>query len=381
MGGKRQKRKRLATGIYADKYGISISIRGKEYRYPLGTPTEDLIKKRRDLLADAPLISRRGTVAGAITAYLATMPDGSHAPDATDDERRVWRRKREMTTQLQHWATAFGSKAVGEITPILIRQQLAEWASKPSGKLKRVFGKKHLNNLIHALRAVYRANYGAELNPAADVPIFTVRYDDARAIPYALIERIIDGMPDRGQPVKGEKISSVNLAKLRFRVMAHTGLDQASLKRVEDKHLNLRTKQVYATTRLKGGGFASTWITLTNDGAAAFRALQRAGGLGYFSTRSLAYCWRRAIDRERKRWHEEQATHKHPKQWPLLEDVRAYDLRHSFGTAILAITGDVQAGQEMMRHASPKTTMRYGRAAAKLRASLAVQSMNRARMP
>ena len=45
------------------------------------------------------------------------------------------------------------------------------------------------------------------------------------------------------------------------------------------------------------------------------------------------------------------------------KDLRPYDLRHSFGTAVYAATGDLRATQRLLGHASRTTTDRYTLAA------------------
>lgn len=358
---KRPKRKRLAQGIYSDRHGISIVIRGSEKgnRYPLGTPLIQLIRIRKEKLDEAGARVRGGTVSHDIDAYLETFPEG--------------RQRQQAATECEHWRTVFGDRASADLKAIEIRQQLAAW--------EKDFSKKHLNNLIHRLRAVFSASHGRAVNPALDVKVYTIRYDDARAIPYAWIERIINGMPDRGRPVKGEKIPPVNLAKLRLRVMAYTGLSQKMLQRVEPQHLDLRQKTVYVSMRLKGQGVVGDTVKLTDRAVSAFRALAKANGLGKFSTRSLAHCWRRAINREKRAWMAAEAKKPRPRPWPLDDDVRAYDLRHSFGTWSLAVGGDLSATAHQLRHRNLNTTRRYAKAAAAMRAELAVDKMNRSPLP
>lgn len=361
MGGKRGKRKRLATAIFEDKYGVSICIRGKEHRYPKGTPTESLIRKRNDLRDDlAASPARRGTLSSDIDAFLLSIPEG--------------RRRDELTTELEHWRGVFGPRASLDVKPIEIKQQLAAWRTEsPNGQ---PFTAKHCNNLLHSLRAVYTANHGRTHNPALEVKVFPVRYDDARAMPSAILDLIIDGMPDRGMPLNGI-VPEVNLSKLRLRVMRYTGLSQAMLKRVEAHQLDFKRKTMYVTTRLKGAGVEGATLKLIDQAVEAWRALAKAGGLGTFSTRSLAHAWRRAVNRAKRQWEAQEAKRSHPRPWPIHADDRAYDLRHSFGTWLLTETGDLQATAEMMRHRNLNTTRRYTRKAAEKRTALAVQRLNR----
>src|SRR5262249_41512081 len=58
--------------------------------------------------------------------------------------------------------------------------------------------------------------------------------------------------------------------------------------------------------------------------------------------------------------------------------MRPYDLRHSFGTMLYKLTGDIHAVGALMVHASQKTTARYTLAAVPQRLRLAVGKFNRA---
>lgn len=361
MGGKRSKRIRRSTGIYEDAYGFGIPVRGKEHRYPLGTPLEQLRKERTRLKDDAgPSPTRRGTLRADCNEHLATLPNG--------------RAKNEQAAICQHWCTAFGeTRATRSLTARDIKQQRAAWLSADT------FSPKHLNNMLHVLRAVFRTNYPDEANPAADVPVLTVKYADARAIPDALVDRIINGMSDTRWPAtRAQPTPPANLAKLRFRLMRETGLPPAMIKRVQLHHLQLGAKTVYTEMRLKGRGVVGATVPLTNAGVKAWRALLHANGLGPFSTRSLAAAWTRAIARTKSAWEAEQAGRARPKPWPLKADVRAYDLRHTFGTvALIENDGDLEAVATLMRHANINTTRRYAQHASDVRARATVRKLNR----
>lgn len=55
-----------------------------------------------------------------------------------------------------------------------------------------------------------------------------------------------------------------------------------------------------------------------------------------------------------------------------LTGVRPYDLRHLFGTAAYAATGDLRAAQQLLGHASLRMTDRYTLAAVPERLQVAV---------
>jgi hypothetical protein len=213
----RGKRTTLATGIYADQAGITVRVQkgsGKTAvilespRFPLGTPLEELRQVRRDLkdqLGDADPDHQANTLGIAFDAYLDTFPKGSA-------------RRRDESALLEHWrAAGWEARAIGAVTSLDIRQQLATWSGK--------FQPATINHLRRVLGAVYRAVNGKSgFNPVRDVPKLTVRYEDPRAIPYDVIEFIFSHMPDIGQPVKGRKgRPSVSGTKVDLRTMAYTG--------------------------------------------------------------------------------------------------------------------------------------------------------------
>ena len=357
MGGKRTKRVRLATGVFSDPWGVSVIVRGKEHRYPLGTPIEQLRRDRRELVdAAGATPSRRGTLAAGIAAYLETVPDEG-------------RRRKDKATLLQHWLDAgLGPLAMDGVQPIDLRKQMATWSG---------FAPQTRVALRQALSAVYNAVNGRTgYNPVRDVPRPRVRYDEPRGISYDLIEQLFTYMPDRGSPVKGGHVPTVSLTKLRLKVMAYTGLTPAMLKRVEPRDFDPKAKTLFVRPRQKGQGVDAATLPLLDDGVAALKALAKAGAFGTFNTRSVSYVWGGAVTKMRQAWESDQATKRTPKPWPLPENVRPYDLRHSFGTLILATTGDLEATANLMRHSTLQQTRRYAQAASALRAARAVAAVN-----
>jgi integrase len=360
MTRQRVKRKRLATGIYADSYGISIIVRGKEHRYPIGTPLEHLRRDRKELLdAAGTPAARRGTLDKAFDDYLDTIPEGP--------------RRRDVTRMLQHWRDAgFGKLAVDAVKPIDIERQLAAWGAAFSAKTR-----KDLRWLLGAVYNVFNGRSG--YNPVRDVKRITVRYDEPRGITYDLIDQLFTFIADRGRPTKGQRRPTVNLSKLRLRVMADTGWAPAMLKRVELRDFDPKAKTVFMRPRRKGRGVEGATLPLSDDAVRSLKALAKAQGFGPFSTRSVAYVWARALKKMRRAWEARQLGKRTPKPWPLAEDARPYDLRHSFGTLVLAETGDLEATARLLRHSTLQTTRRYIQAAAALRTQKAIAQLNRSR--
>jgi integrase len=150
-------------------------------------------------------------------------------------------------------------------------------------------------------------------------------------------------MPDRSRPAKGEKRGTVNLTKLRLRAIAYTGFAHAELMRIKqaELHLDDPLPWVWIGGRKKGRGTKGVAQPLTEEGAAALRALVDADGLGPFSTSSM----RRSFLRAAKK---------------LDISARPYDLRHSYADEILEKTdGNLPVTQMLMRHKDQRTTLRY----------------------
>jgi integrase len=332
---KRAKRTRLAIGVHSDRYGISIRVRGKEHRYPLGTPLDELRRNRRELLASLPGTEpRRGTFASDVATYLATLPDGH--------------RRRDAASLLQHWLDAgFGPKTRHTITAIEIQQQLQKWVGRFSPATRR--------HLRRELGAVYRTLNGkAGANPVRDVPQIVVRYEEPRAIPYPVIELILAALPDQGRPADGAR-PAVSLTKIRLTIMAYSGLTPAMLGRVQARDVDLAAGTVYARPRRKGAGSPGQMQPLTPQALDGFRRLIALGGLGRFSTGSVSASWNRAIGKARKQWED-----LHPDQpWPVPDDCRPYDLRHSYATAVLRASGSERAVSALLMHTQAQTTRRY----------------------
>lgn len=362
----RGKRTTLATGVYADASGITVRVQKgsgatkvilESPRFPLGTPLEELRHARRDLkdkLGSTASDHQQGALGEAFDSYLDTFPKTSP-------------RRRDEAALLEHWrAAGFAVKAMNGVTALEIRQQLATWHGR--------FQPATINHLRRVLGAVYRAVNGKSgFNPVRDVPKLTVRYEEPRAIPYDLIEYIFSHIPDLGRPLFGQPRSTINKAKIRLRVMAYTGLPPAQLARMEPRDLHLRAKALFARPRRKGAGVHGYTIKLTDAGVRELQQFVQHGCFGPFTARRLARTWARAIVRAKQTWAKQKRG-----AWPLADDARPYDLRHSYGTILQEQTGDLQATADMLMHASLSTTRRYTKGAVTPRMSAAVEKLNAA---
>lgn len=291
---------------------------------------------------------------------------GTLASDAKDylRARAAMAGIKERTYHIGLWVAEFGGRARASIKPWEIAAVRDRWLLQGPKRMMRkwkddgidrhgarwvdlpiALSASQVCNRLRALENLYTVLDGRhQYNPVREVDEPKEPDSEPRGLPYAIVDAIIDSMPDRGRPMKDEKRGTVNLTKLRLRVIAYTGLSHGELAGVatEDLHLDTTPPWCWIQGRNKGEGTKGTAQPLTTEGAAALRALSAAGGLGPFSPDSMRASFARS--------------------WKKLGlgDLRPYDLRHSFASEVLERTGNLDVTQLLMRHKSRETTLRYG---------------------
>lgn len=397
----------LPTGIRYHGAGYQIEVRVTGHprylqSFPAGTPLEEMVaarrQKKKELQRSAPA---RGT-AGSLRVDVRNCLKAH----AADGERSLAAR----ATLLAFWVAKFGARASLTIKPWEIRAVRDEWLTVGpktvyrKGKRVQVaepLSASTVNNRLRALENLFTVIYGRKAdNPVREVAEAQEPEGEARGLPYDLVEAILSRMPDqRYRPVvTAEQIAAIrsaprtvsgvalaqqiglsdqivsrvrhgrltkpstragaNLTKLRLRVMAYVGVSQEELAGIgaKDLHLEDDGPWVQIKGRKKGKGTKSTAQPLTDEGAAALRALAAAGGLGRFSTASMRTSFRRACDN---------LTAEAAARGVAIDlaGLRPYDLRHSFATEVYAKTGDLKLTQLLMRQKDERTTLRYGKGA------------------
>ena len=196
--------------------------------------------------------------------------------------------------------------------------------------------------------------------------------------------RILVAMPDRSRPVKGADRGTISVTKVRAWVLATTGWPHATLARLKPADLHLEAPEPYAVLagRHKGRGTRARAVPLLPD---AVRWLRRwlalgAAARGPFSASSLRKSFRIAVQRARARWEAAEARaaayqQREPRPWPVHEDVKPYDVRHSFAVRVILQTRDVFAAKELLLHEDMKTTLQYLDAAVTPAATAAIARM------
>jgi len=346
--GERGKRIRIAKGIYRDAYGLAAVAKAGDLRREKRYPSDASLKTIKAWQNETRVALRklrpgvtRGTFAADAEQYLqgvAAMP--------TYKERKK---------HIELWIAEFGQRARYTITTTEIDAVLSRWLQAGLAASTIRHRRTALLHLWNRLDGKDTANpVRASLNPAEPEP-------EARAIPYPKIRKLLAALPNVGQAIKGQAREKGSKTSARLAVMAYTGLPQSLIKRLTPADIDWRSATLYAPQRHKGKGTKRRQIPLTAAGVKALRRFASLNCWGSFSNSALRQTFRRACKAVGM----------------TTGGVRPYDLRHSFGTALYALTGDPKATGEMLLHLSRKTTDRYTVGGVEPRLRLAVAKFNR----
>lgn len=328
-----------ARGIYETATGYRVIAcigRGKgrrqERRFPAGTAVRTMTRWQADartaLREAAAVVTPASILDDLETAYLPAI---ASMPTKAIRERH-----------LRMWADALGTRrprsavTSADVRAVLERWQLAGWAKGTCNRARTA--------LMH-FYSVLGGKAGA--NPVRDVPKYREPRRPPKRIDYATFERILDAMPDIGWVPKGETRDAYafSRSKVRLRVIAYTGLPHAQVMHLKPEHVLWTERLIYIEGRHKGAGTVDRWLPVSQAGMAALRAFAAAKAWGRFSTSTVRRGFRKgaaAIGRP---------------------DLTPYDLRHLFGTTLLACSKNRAATRDLMLHTSDTTTARYVAAA------------------
>lgn len=326
----------------------------QQWRASEKTPTLLLSQK-----SDIPSEPSAETLGGAIATYL---PAKRAMPSYADRVR-----------ELNAWLSSLGANTPrASITRVQIQVQRDAWVM--AGK-----SASWINNRLTALSNLWTVLDGRRApNPAREVPLVDRPDPEPRGLPYALIEQILQAIPERSRRVKGQTYTDdlgASKTKARLAVIAYTGLAHIQIKRLEPHDVNWQAGWVFVRSRRKGapGRPKGRVKPLTPEGLTALRRFAEIDAWGSFSNSSMHKTFRRAclaLFRKaaiKKRW---------AKFGIDLRRLRPYDLRHSYGSAMLAGTGNLVETQQLMAHADVRTTMRYALAAVPQHLASAIQRVN-----
>jgi integrase len=336
----------MSAGIYPLASGgfrvVACIGRGtgkrRETRFPAGTATRKMQRWQEDTrreLRDQPATTK-GTLAADVEAYMASRRT---MPTADTRERH-----------LKLWADKLGpTRARHTVTSLEIATILDEW--RESGLRPGT-----VNRQRTALQSFYTVLNGkAGANPVKGVPKLRESIRPPKRLDYALLQRILDAMPDSGQRHAGDSPTSVSQTKARLRVLAYTGLPHAQIMGLKPEHLHAEERLLYVEGRKKGEGTADVWLPLSDLGLQAVREMFACKAIGRFSQSAMRISFQRAARKVGR------------------PDLTPYDLRHLFGATMLRLTQNRAATRDLMMHQSDRTTARYtaGEIRGELRAALA----------
>jgi len=254
----------------------------------------------------------------------------------------------QRTYDLQCWVTALGADRVRRsLRAPELAATLSAWRA---GGLTAATCNRRRTALMHLW---HRLDGKGAPNPLRDVPRFQEAAVLPRGRPYALLERILDAMA----PSK---------SRARLKAMAYIGMPQCELKRIQPRDdWNRKAGTLTLRGRQKGEGTPSRVLKLTAHATAALREMARQQAFGGFSNSTLGKRWAAALQRVRE-------------TDPSVPHIRVIDLRHSVGTEIYRLTGDLKSVKEYLGHKSLKTSERYMHAAVSQAVSRAADAMNKA---
>lgn len=271
--------------------------------------------------------SAAGTFAADVDAYLkrvAAMPSIRHR----SRDLRLWvsvlgKDRSRLSIQTADVDTAMQAWILADVAPGTIKNRRA------------------------ALRAFFYKVDPKRANPVRGSQFPKQRKPEARNLPMATIERIVDTM---ATDYYNHGIRVPALARIRARVIAFTGLPPALLQQITAADLmpapNAPT-WIRVPARSKGDGVEARELPLTAKGSAAFRAFHDANAYGTFDGSAL-----------------NEAVKRGAKRIGITSGFRLYDLRHSFLTELYRQTKDLATVARFAMHAegSPLTA-RYAQGA------------------
>lgn len=308
-------------------YLVSVQVRPlprRTKRFPHGTKLETMQRWRDGTRADLELERDRArlygtdTLAQDVEAYLGRWGHGKHPQTVA-----------QRTAYLHAWAEAFRGRRRASLTTSEIEAHLAAW-QRAEGFGANSWNKRR--QAIYQLFAVLDRGAG-RVNPVADVPTQEEPKAQPRGLPMAVVRAILDAMPR-------------SRTRARLGVMAFTGLRPEELRRVVPGDIDWKGRALYVRTAK--GGHAAT-LPLVPEAIAWLREFVAVGAFGGFTSAPMGVSLGRAVARVNL---ERLAA----KQEPIA--MRAYDMRHSFGTFWYTTTRDLKSTREAMRN-TLKMTERY----------------------
>ena len=349
--------RRLKSG----KWQVNVQVRlpgETRYRFVSKTfPADSLLSDRRAWREQMRVDARRGALPAEASTFAedAARYLQSVAALPTIEQRRQ---------HIDEWTRVFGDRRRSSIHPHEIRAQRDRWLTEPrldrEGRQRPPYAPGSVNKRLRALSNLWRVLDGRHApNPVREVPEADEIESEPRALPYAVIEAILEAMPDVTQAPKGATRAAGSCTRARLAVMAWTGLAHVQLAGLRPEDIDWDGPSIWVRGRRKGAAGTERKghrKPITTQAVEALRRFDELNCWGRFSRSSMRKSLRTACRKVEERFRHDGITID-------LSHVRPYDFRHSYATALLAATGDLQTTQRLMLHQSASTTERYARAA------------------
>jgi integrase len=270
----------------------------------------------------------------------------------------------ERQFHILEWVQVFGVLPRHRITPADIRRQRDLWLTTPrkvKGKMLPPLAPNTVNKRLRALSNLWTVLDGKRAeNPVREVPEALEAHAPPRAIPYPLIERILNALPDLGRAPKGEKRPTASQTKARLLVMAWTGLPPKVIGQIRPEDVQPADGTVRVWGRQKGTGTRGAILPLLPEALEAFQLMADTHAWGPYSASSVRKSFARACAKVKGELVKEGVP---VGQAGVLDTLRPYDLRHSFATVALRQSGNLRGVSRLLLHADLRTTLRYTEAA------------------
>lgn len=311
-------RRRLATGIYEDAYGIAVIYHHhgepKETRFDLGTPLERLKRWRLTQISQAyerAPRELRGTLTRDVVRHLKHL-------------KGLAGYKSEKS-HLRAWLVLLGSLPRWKVTSEQCGLIIARWRQQG-------FSARTIRHRVRAFKAVYRRLDGTRAGtPLDDLTLPKKPAPRPVSVADARIEDV--ALQLRKQEILGRLRSAKTRA--RFLVLATTGRRPIEVMRTEPADVDLE-RRLWFTRTAKGG--LNTIVMLNDEMLAAWQLFHVARAWGHYDDRSFVKTLRR-------------------NGWP--RGIRPYNLRHSTALEIRARGGDLEDVQDQLGHASIDTARQF----------------------
>lgn len=343
----KRKREKLTTGVYSDKFGVAIvvSVQGKprEFRWELNAHGEKLRRyvkadgaawlleerkrvQKRERLKIERQASIKDVFSKDVERYLETISSKGHRVNSQG--------------YLAHWTAHFKNHQRNKITDLDVQTAFAsiDQANSTKRHIRRA-----LINFYEAMNGKSGYNPGRSLRqpPKDEEPV--------RDIPWPWIERLFKALPE-------------SRTKARLMLIAYVGLPHKQIALLKPSDLRLNKRQLIVHPRRKGAGAAGRAIPLSPVAIAALKEFKRLDAFGSFQNRQLVETFRSGAKKAKLQ---------------LPEDVRPYDLRHSFLTEVARGGADIQDIATLGMHATLQQASRYIKGAASARATKMIAAVPR----